>query len=281
MKRQQIVYVIGLVIVLVAAAGLDVVVGTPASHSCQTAALTTAGNVRFNDTQQHTSFVVQTDTHAPDAGKFTYLTANGAQYRGGPASGLTTSAASMAAGDPLACAGYLHLTFDGTTTLTTPGAEGHPATNSQATIHLVALLNLAHLTASTTLTDNTNHTSFTTVTSAPPDMRGAVNTYTQAAIQQDWQTVYPLLSRSAIGSYSESQFAAAMKKQVDTVGALTAATITSAPQVHTTTLGVTYFTVNEQVTMTRKGTPTTTNQMAVYVLEDNAWKLWFTQPAQA
>lgn len=225
------------------------------------------GLVRFSDTVKNTSLAVQTDLTDPDAGVFTFETPTGAEYQGGQASDLQQQDG-----------GKLGVLYNGPAQLIPPSTADPNALPSTVTVRFNATLDLTQKQATAEITDTTNSQSFSLATLVPAGASQAAQAYNQALINQDWATVYTLTSQTVTSVYTEAQFAQLMQQQVQSVGAITAITITSAPQVTVdTTAGETSFTVNEQVTLTQGGSSQTQAATAKFVLEGGAWKYLTSQ----
>lgn len=235
---------------------------TPTPTPSPTPGIGVAGLVRFSDTQQGTRFAVQTNASDPNAGVFNFTTPTGYQYHGGQASDLQHHDG-----------GKLGVLYDGSAQLIGPAADGQDANVTTVTVHLNAALDLTQQQATVEITDATNSQSFSLTTAVPAGASQAVQAYDQALINQDWATVYNLTSQTTLGGATEAQFAQAMQQQVQTVGAVTATSITSQPQVTIdTSTGITTFLVTEQMTITLNGVSQTQSITSQYILENGIWK---------
>jgi hypothetical protein len=222
------------------------------------------GLVRFSDTVNNTGFALQTDANDPDAGVFNFTIPTGYQYHGGQASDLQQQGE-----------GKFGLLYDGSAQLIGPAADGQDASITTVTVHINATIDLNQQQATAEIQDDTNGQHFVMVTQVPGGALQAAQTYNQALINQDWATVYALTSQTVTSVYTEAQFAQVMQQQVQSVGAITATSVTSEPQVTVdTTAGETTFTVNEQVTRVLNGVSTTQSITREYILEDGVWKFF-------
>jgi hypothetical protein len=159
-----------------------------------------------------------------------------------------------------------------------PAADGQDASITTVTVHINATIDLNQQQATAEIQDDTNSQHFVMVTQVPGGALQAAQTYNQALINQDWATVYSLMSQTVTSVYTEAQFAQLMQQQVQSVGAITAITITSEPQVTVDTSdGETSFTITEQVTLTQGGSSQTRSATAKFVLEGGAWKYLTSQ----
>lgn len=268
--RRRWIWLIPALIVAVVAGGAAV--ATLTHHSRPSAASgetnTASGLYRFNDTVRGTSFIVQTDLTAASAGTFTFVTSTGAQYQGGQADDLQKN------GD-----GTLGLHFDGNARLIpAPAGQTQPAPTTAA-VQINAVVDLSNARATAELKDSTNGQHFVMVTTIPGGERQVVDAVNQAAIEQDWATLYGLMSASVTSQVTESQFAALMAQQVAASGAITAVTVTGSPVVGTDQAGITYFTIDETVTVTHNGVSQSTPMTSYFLLESGAWKLFTSKPA--
>lgn len=226
-----------------------------------------AGMYIFTDTVLHTSFTIQTDATSALAGAFTFDTSASVQYHGGQARDL----------QPHGSSSTLGVHYDGAVQMIVPIPSGAGEQMTSATVHLNATLDLAHLTATVEMTDATNSQHFVLVTAVPGGESAVIAAYNQAVMNRDWATLYTLSSSAITGSLSEAQFAQQMAQDVQTSGAITHITVTSAPQVGSNPAGMTYFTVSEQVTTTLNGAATTQQVNSVYLLENGQWMFWFSR----
>lgn len=275
---QRVVYAVA---ALAVAASLGVVlVIHPPQRGCQAAPTSsgvhgTIGLVRFNDTTQNTSLVIQTDSHAKDSGNFTYVAADASYYEAGPA---TRVQALAFGGDPLQCAGLEAYQFDGNAQRSVPQPGGIVGKATQVHVRLTAILDLVHLGATITFSDLTDKLSFVTTVKPPPDMHAAVTTYEQAMVAQNWTQLYSLTAPSVTAGYTSAQFAAALQQQEKQVGTITAVTVVSGPVIGTNPAGITYFTVTEQWTVNHNGQVQTSTYISTYILENGTWMFWYSQP---
>ena len=113
----------------------------------------------------------------------------------------------------------------------------------------------------------------------PGNERQVVQTYNQAAMKQDWATLYGTTSKITTGDATEEQFAQMMAQQAQTSGTISSITNTSNPAVKTNPDGIIYFTIHEQVTIVKNGTSQTQSMISLYILEDGVWKYWFSKRA--
>jgi hypothetical protein len=113
----------------------------------------------------------------------------------------------------------------------------------------------------------------------PGNERQVVQTYNQAAIKQDWATLYTTTSKITTGDATEAQFEQMMTQQAQAYGTISSITITSSPAVKTNPDGIIYFTIHEQVTMVKHGTSQTQSMISLYILEDGVWRYWFSKKA--
>jgi hypothetical protein len=111
----------------------------------------------------------------------------------------------------------------------------------------------------------------------PGNEHQIVQTYNQAAMKQDWATIYASSSEIVVAGYTEAQFAQMMSHQVQEEGSISSISVISAPQVKTNADGTTYFTISEQVTMTKNNVSKMQSLISIYILENGVWKFWFTK----
>ena len=97
----------------------------------------------------------------------------------------------------------------------------------------------------------------------PGNERQVVQTYNQAAMKQDWTTLYATTSKISTGDATAEQFAQMMAQQAQASGTISSITTTSKPEVNTNPDGIIYFTILEQVTVVKNG----------------VWKYWFSKNA--
>jgi hypothetical protein len=245
---------------------------SPLAPRCQAAdAASATAAIRLIDTSHHTSLLLRPSQKA-GVESFTYTASDGTSYQGSPVQGLHP-----VAGDPLSCAGYLRVTYNGHAVRTSTSSSQTSAPPTTVQVAMTAIINLSHLTGVIRFSDQTDHLTFNTTTTAPPDLTQAITKSSQATTREDWATLYTMTSHMTVGDFTEQQFAAAMAQQEHVVGAITAITPTSKPTLITDQTGVTYFTVNERVTLVHNGATSELNVIAVYVLEDGVWKIWFTK----
>lgn len=230
--------------------------------------ITTAALYRYNDTVHGTSFIVQTDPTAANAGTFTFVTASGAQYHGGQAADLQKN------GD-----GTLGLHYSGAVTLIPPPSGQTQPAPTTASVQINAIVDVPNARATAELTDTGSGVHFVMVTAIPGGERQAVDSVNTAMIHQDWATLYSLTSTTVTSQVSETQFATLMTQQVAATGAVTAVTVTGDPVVGTDQAGITYFTVAESVTLTHDGATRTSPMTAYFLLEGGTWKFFTTKPA--
>ena len=113
----------------------------------------------------------------------------------------------------------------------------------------------------------------------PGNERQVVQTYNQAAMKQDWTTLYATTSKISTGDATAEQFAQMMAQQAQASGTISSITTTSKPEVNTNPDGIIYFTILEQVTVVKNGTSQTRSVITLYILEDGIWKYWFSKNA--
>lgn len=70
-----------------------------------------------------------------------------------------------------------------------------------------------------------------------------------------------------------------MAQQVQSGGTITAIVMTSPPEVITNTDEAPYFLFQEQVTTVKNGKTQTQSLTSIFLLEDGAWKYWFSKKA--
>jgi|SRR5579884_1415206 len=130
-----------------------------------------------------------------------------------------------------------------------------------------------------------NHHSFTpqkpavqlSISAAPHNERKMIQKYNQAAIKQDWTTVYDLTSQSVTAGYTEAQFAQMMTQQVQNIGTISSISATSNPQVTINSANTIYFTISEKVTINKNGMTQSKSMIVVFILENGSWKFWFSK----
>jgi hypothetical protein len=124
----------------------------------------------------------------------------------------------------------------------------------------------------------TQHTTAQKTASAiPGNERQIVQTYNQALLKQDWATVYASTSNIVVGDYTQEQFAQMMARQVQNVGVVSSITTTSNPEVKTNPDGIIYFTIHEHAIVVKNGTSQTQSLISLFILENGAWKFWFSK----
>ena len=135
---------------------------------------------------------------------------------------------------------------------------------------IISILQVGHTKVSTQQTQKTV---------IPANERQVVQIYNQAAMKQDWATVYATTSKIVVGDTSPGQFAQMMAQQARDSGSVLSITMTSPPIVKTNPDGITYFTIHEQVVIIKNGTSQTQSVISLFILEDGSWKFWFSKRA--
>ena len=259
----------GIVVVTIGAA---IILPKQIPMGCQhPTVVSTVSAVRFRDTGNGTSLTLQVNPQLPHFGQFRYSTAQGSLYQGEPVKGLQPSGASH---DLITCAGLLQVTFAGSGILT----DATQAT-SQAQVQLSAIINLTHYTASITFHDLSHNQSFTTTTNPPVDEAHTVTQFDTDFVQKNWTSLYQLTSSALTQGETAAQFATTLTAQEQKSGTVTNIVDLTPPQIGSNPAGIVYFTLNQQLTVQLKGVPQTQIVTSVFVLENGAWRYWFSQKA--
>ncbi|MGH2484606.1 MAG: hypothetical protein ACRDHE_01210 [Ktedonobacterales bacterium] len=240
----------------------------------RTSAEASLGVVHFTDAVHNTALVIQTDPNAPDVGHFTFDTAAGVAFVGGPATGFSAHAAPMNAAT---CAGLTQVFYSGPAQVIAPTQQGASAQVATARVQLEASLDLAHLAATISFRDLTDRLSFVDTTLPPPDAMATTQKFNQSATRQDWVTMYQDMASADTLGLTPAQFAQQMATAAQQTGTITAITVTSGPTVKSTAEGVVYYIVEEQVTVSLNGATSQERIGSVFVLEDGRWKFWFSK----
>lgn len=244
------------------------------SHAAQATSPSTsaAGIMQFDDTHRHTSLIVQTDIHNVNAGVLTFVAPDGTQYHGGNAQDMHMD--DNCWNDQNSCNDMVeYLGYKGA--LQVYGSSGNMST---VTGDLEATVHVTKKQAEATLHIDTGNQHFEMDTDIPGGQTDILKKTDDAAINQDWATLYQYTADEVTGSMTEAQFAQTMTQQTQSTGRITAIQVTSDPQVQTNDQGITFFTVQEKVTISTNGISQTQNMVAAYVLEDGTWKLWYSNP---
>lgn len=91
-----------------------------------------------------------------------------------------------------------------------------------------------------------------------------------------WQAVWPLTASLIRGQYSQAEFGAAMAKQEQSVGRITQITETSAPDVQLDVAMQPFFSVTQDVTVSKDGNSKVVPTTSYFLLEDQQWAFWFS-----
>ncbi len=142
------------------------------------------------------------------------------------------------------------------------------------TVGVLLLFLLVHKPASTTASSVQTSVQ-QTVAALPHNERQVVTSYNQALVKQDWTTIYASTAQSVLGSDSQEQFAQTMEQQVQSQGSISSITVTSEPEIKTSSGGMIYFTVFETVALNQQSTTRKLTIVSVFILENAKWK-YFT-----
>ncbi len=236
--------------------------------------------LRFDDTINQTSLTIQTDTQAPDAGIFTFLTPDGKQYHGGQAGDLTLISGTR-----------YQLSYQGKVQLITPVNQSaapdtgvasqlnNPAVLVRTTaVSITGQIDTQSLQAQKVrLLDTSSQGKPFVLDSRPPG--GAVfevEKYHQALLHQDYATLTGDAAEEAVSGYSQQQFVQLLSGLDRKFGTVTIAQTRSTPEIRTNAAGMTYFRVHEKITRTLNGVDHVYNVISVFVLDEGGWKFWFS-----
>ncbi len=111
----------------------------------------------------------------------------------------------------------------------------------------------------------------------PGNERQVTQMYNQAVMKQDWATVYASTSRIVTGDLTQEQYAQILSQQIQNGGTISSIVMTSNPEVITNADEAPYFIVQEQVTTVKNGKTQTQSLTSIFILEDGAWKYWFSK----
>lgn len=91
-----------------------------------------------------------------------------------------------------------------------------------------------------------------------------------------WQAVWPLTATFIRGQYSQTDFGAAMAKQEQSVGRITQITETTAPDVQLDVALQPFFSVTQDVTVSKNDQSKVYSVTSYYLLEGEQWQFWFS-----
>jgi hypothetical protein len=95
--------------------------------------------------------------------------------------------------------------------------------------------------------------------------------------QANWDAVYQRTCQQITAQYPAAEFATYLNQQVESVGKITKLSEPiSPPQPEYTPEGQAYFEITQTVTVLRNGASSTRTLTSYYLLENGAWKFWFS-----
>lgn len=219
----------------------------------------------FYDDKRATSFTVVVNPLSPQLGQFIFSISGVGQYAGGSADSFRVL--------PNGRIEIHHR--DSAVFSPTDQSEVIPITTA---VVLNANIDPTDMTATVTISENKPKRQFQLIATPPKKNLGdVVASYTAAAVQSDFATLYDLVSRVVTGNLTQHQFAQILQQQISEQGRIIQIENLSSPMLESNAAGLIFFTIEQRVVSEKGGVQTTQDFVSVFLWEEDTWRFWFSE----